>query len=181
MFVIRLQEAHWRSPRSSALKCGSKEMKRMPAIVELYPLFIWCLNKNQLDIFWFYDQIFIPLKFWVVSHRIPWPRLAKLTNYWEIESFNKYFIVQLIVLMIYSNYSYHLHGLLYSAQRNIFFTFPDDAVDQWKLGIKSITVAQGLSGIVYSTPNMLLRDNFKGMPSWELCTWHLKYLTWRML
>ena len=38
---------------------------------------------------------------------------------------------------------------LHHAQGNIFFSFPDDAVDRGKLGIKRNTVAQGLSGIVH--------------------------------
>ena len=59
--------------------------------------------------------------------------------------------VQQIVLIIYFHYSCHLHRFLYHAQWNIFFTFPDDAVDQRKLGIKRITVAQDLSWTVYLT------------------------------
>jgi len=63
-------------------------------------------------------------------------------------------------MVIYSNYFCHLHRFLYHAQWNIFFTIPDDAEDRRKLGIKRITVAQGLNPIVYLI-NMLLKDNSK--------------------
>ena len=41
------------------------------------------------------------------------------------------------------NYSYHLQRFNIS-QKNIFFTFPDNAVDRRKLGKKGKTFAQGL-------------------------------------
>ena len=45
----------------------------------------------------------------------------------------------------------HLYSFLYHTKYNIFFAFPDDAMDQKKLELKrkTVTVAQGLNRITY--------------------------------
>lgn len=59
--------------------------------------------------------------------------------------------VQLIVPIIYSNYSCHLYRFFYHAQWYIILTFPEDTVLRRKLGIKRATVAQGLSWVFFLT------------------------------
>ena len=49
-----------------------------------------------------------------------------------------------LIIRVYSSYSWHRFYITHSG----IFTYPDDAVDRLKLGIKGINVAQGLSSIV---------------------------------
>lgn len=57
------------------------------------------------------------------------------------------------VHIAHSNYLRHQHVLSYHAQFNIFFTFPDDAVNSECLKSVKLSIAQGLNRVIYLLRN----------------------------